>query len=73
MGTNEVREERKEMQKICPLYALGEVINSAIEHKDYDYENSLCDGPRCAWYSEAKKGCAIQNRKGVVNHETDED
>lgn len=52
------------MQKICPLYALGEMINSAIEHKDYDIENTLCDGPRCAWYSEAKKGCAIQNRKG---------
>ena len=69
MGTNEVREERKEMTRICPLYALGEVINRAIEHKDYDIENTLCDGPRCAWYSEAKKGCAIQNRKGGVNHE----
>lgn len=72
MGTNEVREERKEMQKICPLYALGEVINSAIEHHDYDIENTLCDGPRCAWYSEAKKGCAIQNRKGGRNDETAE-
>lgn len=60
------------MQKICPLYALGEVINSAIEHKDYDIENTLCDGPRCAWYSETKKACAIQNRKGGRNDEAAE-
>ena len=47
------------MQKICPIYAMGELISKTITHEDYDKENTRCDGPMCAWYSDRGKCCAI--------------
>ena len=47
------------MQKICPLYAMGEMIAKTIIHDDYDEENALCDGRMCAWYSDHGKCCSI--------------
>lgn len=47
------------MQKICPLYALGEMLTATIAEEEYDTENTLCDGRMCAWYSDYGKCCAL--------------
>jgi hypothetical protein len=62
------------MQKICPIYALGEMIGKEINHADYDEENTRCDGRMCAWYSEANKCCAVvgMRRRERDTHEAGE-
>ena len=62
------------MQKICPIYALGEMIGKTIADEDYDAENTLCDGRMFAWYSEANKCCAVvgMRRRERDTHEAGE-
>lgn len=61
---NEVREERKEMPKICPLFRVGEMISGYSEVGD-------CIKKCCAWYDDENECCALVTlaRKGGVNRE----
>lgn len=66
MGTNGERGE-KEMQKICPLFRVGEMISGYSDVSD-------CIKNCCAWYDDENECCAILTlaRNGGNDDETAE-
>ncbi|MBQ1789019.1 MAG: hypothetical protein II008_02475 [Oscillospiraceae bacterium] len=68
MGTNEEREERKEMPKICPLFRVGEMISGYSDVDD-------CIKNHCAWYDKENKCCVLVTlaRKGGNDDEAAEE